>query len=107
MIFCIKGCRVIGFAGSDEKCKWLIEELGFDCAANYKTSDISKFLKESAPNGVDCYFDNVGGEISSIVISQMNQYGRVAVCGAISTYNETDPEKRKGWTGSLFLINNL
>ncbi|XP_047030148.1 prostaglandin reductase 1-like isoform X1 [Helicoverpa zea] len=91
----ILGCRVIGFAGTDEKCEWLIKELGFDYAGNYKTTDISKFLKDSAPNGVDCYFDNVGGELSTMVMSQMNQYGRVAVCGAISTYNETDPEKRK------------
>lgn len=90
------GCRVIGFAGTDEKCQWLVNELGFDYAANYKNTDLAEFLKEAAPNGIDCYFDNVGGEISSTVMSQMNQNGRVAVCGAISSYNETDPEKRKG-----------
>lgn len=90
------GCRVIGFAGTDEKCEYLVKELGFDSAANYKTTELAKFLKDNAPKGVDCYFDNVGGEISSTVISQMNQYGRVAICGAISSYNETDPAKRKG-----------
>lgn len=89
------GCRVIGIAGTDEKCEWLVKELGFDYAANYKTADLAKYLKEAAPNGVDCYFDNVGGEISSTVMSQMNEYGRVAVCGAIASYNVTDPEKRK------------
>lgn len=91
----ILGCRVIGFAGSDDKCEWLVKELGFDYAGNYKTTNLAEFLKEAAPKGVDCYFDNVGGEISSTVMSQMNNYGRIAVCGAISGYNETDPEKRK------------
>lgn len=95
-IVIFSGCRVIGLAGTNEKCDWLINDLGFDVAGNYKTVDIAKFLKESAPNNVDCYFDNVGGEMSSTVLSQMNPFGRVAVCGAISSYNETDPEKRKG-----------
>ncbi|XP_063825088.1 prostaglandin reductase 1-like [Ostrinia nubilalis] len=88
----IKGCRVIGFAGSDDKVQWLEKELGFDKAFNYKTVDILKSLKEAAPKGVDCYFDNVGGEISSLILSQMNDYGRASVCGSISAYNE-DPSK--------------
>ncbi|XP_046970486.1 prostaglandin reductase 1-like [Vanessa cardui] len=83
----IKGCKVIGFAGSDDKVKWLEKELGFDKAFNYKTADIQKELKAAAPNGVDCYFDNVGGAISSIIVGQMNKRGRVVVCGSISTYN--------------------
>ncbi|XP_046960844.1 prostaglandin reductase 1-like [Vanessa cardui] len=86
----IKGCNVIGFAGSDDKVEWLEKELGFDKAFNYKTADIQKELKAAAPNGVDCYFDNVGGEMSSIIIGQMNKRGRVVVCGSISSYNE-DP----------------
>ncbi|KAL0841454.1 hypothetical protein ABMA28_015140 [Loxostege sticticalis] len=86
----IKGCKVIGFAGSDEKVKWLETELGFDKAINYKTADVYKALKEVAPEGVDCYFDNVGGEISSAIISQMRLRGRVTVCGSISAYNEKD-----------------
>ncbi|XP_045768622.1 prostaglandin reductase 1-like [Maniola jurtina] len=84
----IKGCRVIGFAGSDDKVNWLEKDLGFDKAFNYKTVDVKKVLKEAAPNGIDCYFDNVGGEMSSIIISQMNDFGRVSVCGSISVYNE-------------------
>ncbi|CAB3385251.1 Hypothetical predicted protein [Cloeon dipterum] len=84
----IKGCRVIGFAGSDDKVEWLKKEIGFDAAYNYKTVDIDKALAESAPNGVDCYFDNVGGEMSSIVMNRMNHFGRVSVCGAISSYND-------------------
>nr|CAD7201308.1 unnamed protein product [Timema douglasi] len=88
----IKGCKVIGFAGSDEKVKWIKEELGFDAAFNYKTKDVTEALKESAPDGVDCYFDNVGGEMSSAVINQMKQFGRISVCGSISSYNN-DPSK--------------
>lgn len=83
----LKGCRVIGFAGSDEKCAWLEKELGFDKAINYKKGDMKAALREAAPKGVDCYFDNVGGELSSVIIFQMNPYGRIAVCGSISSYN--------------------
>ena len=82
----IKGCTVIGFAGDDEKIQWL-KELGFDYAFNYKTTDATKELKLAAPNGVDCYFDNVGGELSSQIIEQMRDFGRISVCGAISAYN--------------------
>lgn len=88
----IKGCKVIGFAGSDEKVQWLEKELGFDKAINYKTADAQDALKAAAPNGVDCYFDNVGGELSSIIIGQMNTRGRVSVCGSISAYN-ADPSQ--------------
>lgn len=83
----LKGCIVIGVAGSDEKCKWLEEKLGFDRAINYKTADVKAELKKAAPDGVDCYFDNVGGTISSVIISQMSDYGRISVCGSISSYN--------------------
>jgi prostaglandin reductase 1 len=83
----IKGCKVVGFAGSDEKCKWLEDELGFDKAINYKSGDMAKALKEAAPEGVDCYFDNVGGELSATILQQMNVFGRISVCGAISGYN--------------------
>jgi len=84
----IKGCKVVGFAGSDDKCQWLEKELGFDKAINYKTAgNLKEALKQAAPNGVDCYFDNVGGEISSMIYSTMNKFGRISVCGAISGYN--------------------
>ncbi|XP_047529425.1 prostaglandin reductase 1-like [Vanessa atalanta] len=88
----IKGCKVIGFAGSDNKVNWLEKELGFDKALNYKTVDVQTALKSAAPNGIDCYFDNVGGEISSTIMAQMNKKGRVAVCGSISSYN-ADPSQ--------------
>lgn len=84
----IKGCKVIGFVGSDDKVQWLEKELKFDKAINYKTADVAKALKNAASKGVDCYFDNVGGELSSVIINQMNVFGRVSVCGSISSYND-------------------
>ncbi|KAL2716537.1 prostaglandin reductase 1-like [Vespula squamosa] len=84
----VLGLRVIGIAGSDEKCKWLVNELGFDSAINYKKQDISLELKKAAPKGIDLYFDNVGGDISSAVIYQMNPFGRISLCGSISSYNK-------------------
>ncbi|KYN10151.1 Prostaglandin reductase 1 [Trachymyrmex cornetzi] len=81
------GLNVIGICGSDEKCKWLTEEMGFDFAINYKTMLVAARLREIAPQGVDCYFDNVGGDISGTVMYQMNLFGRVGVCGSISSYN--------------------
>lgn len=83
----IKGLRVIGIAGTDDKCDWIVKDLGFDVAINYKTANLEEELKKAAPNGVDCYFDNVGGEISSVVLNQMNEFGRISVCGSISAYN--------------------
>ncbi|XP_058811534.1 prostaglandin reductase 1-like [Topomyia yanbarensis] len=82
----IKGCEVVGIAGSDEKCEWL-KGLGCDHVINYKTSDIEVELRKAAPRGVDCYFDNVGGHITEIVREQMNVFGRISVCGSISSYN--------------------
>ncbi|XP_026746878.1 prostaglandin reductase 1-like [Trichoplusia ni] len=87
------GCRVVGFAGTDDKCQYLEKELGFDRAFNYKTVNIRAALKEGCPKKVDCYFDNVGGEISSTIMNYMNKYGRVAVCGSISSYNDVNVPK--------------
>lgn len=81
------GLTVIGICGSDDKCKWLTEEMGFDSVINYKTMPVATSLRKAAPQGVDCYFDNVGGDISSTVIYQMKLFGRVAVCGSISSYD--------------------
>jgi NADPH-dependent curcumin reductase CurA len=86
----IRGCRVVGIAGSDVKTKHLIEELRFDAAVNYKTvPHLRRALKDACPNGVDVYFDNVGGEISDAVNSLINKYARISLCGQISIYNET------------------
>lgn len=91
----IKGCRVIGFVGSDEKVQWLEKELGFDKAINYKSGDLSKALKAAAPNGVDCLFENVGGELTTTIMMQMNKAGRAAMCGCISIYNQDTSERPK------------
>ena len=86
----IQGCRVIGTAGSAEKVAHL-KALGFDEAINYKTTpDIAQALAEAAPNGVDCYFDNVGGAITDAVYDLLNKHARIALCGQISTYNATE-----------------
>ncbi|MBL0076074.1 MAG: alpha/beta fold hydrolase [Rhodocyclaceae bacterium] len=86
----IKGLRVVGIAGSDDKCAWLVNELGFDAAVNYKSADLRGQLKAACPTGVDVYFENVGGEILDTALSVMNNFGRVVVCGLISQYNATD-----------------
>ncbi len=89
----IKGCRAVGIAGADQKVEWLVNELDFDAAFNYKTtSDYSAKLKELCPKGIDCYFDNVGGAITDAVFPLMNVFGRVSVCGLISQYNLEKPE---------------
>ncbi|XP_067683256.1 prostaglandin reductase 1-like [Haliotis asinina] len=82
----IKGCKVIGYAGTKEKCDWLKDELGFDAVFNYKETKLQDSIKEAAPEGVDCYFDNVGGEFSSTVMFNIKQFGRIAVCGQIDEY---------------------
>ncbi|XP_063908002.1 prostaglandin reductase 1-like isoform X2 [Zophobas morio] len=86
----IKGCKVIGIAGSEEKGKWLVNDLNFDNFINYKDPKFKEKLEELTPKGVDCYFDNVGGQISSEVLHRMNKHGRISVCGSISTYNDKE-----------------
>lgn len=87
----IVGCHVVGIAGSDAKCKWIVDDLGFDSAINYKTEDVYKALKQHCPNGIDVYFENVGGKILDAVMAQMNLRARISVCGLISQYNATEP----------------
>ncbi|MEM9634572.1 MAG: NADP-dependent oxidoreductase [Pseudomonadota bacterium] len=90
------GLRVIGIAGTQEKCDWLVNELGFDAALNYRTDDLSKGLKEFAPNGIDLHFENVGGEPFNAGLKSMAPFGRMIFCGFISVYNgeakDTPPE---------------
>jgi NADPH-dependent curcumin reductase CurA len=88
----IKGCRVIGLAGSDEKCAWIVDELGYDEAINYKSvGDVGAAVASACPDGIDIYFDNVGGEILDAALAQIALRGRVVICGAISVYNATEP----------------
>lgn len=86
----LKGCRVVGIAGSDDKTSYLKQELGFDETINYKTAtDMKAAMKEACPDGVDVYFDNVGGEISDAVYLNLNEFSRIAICGQIAYYNST------------------
>lgn len=87
----IKGCRVVGIAGADDKCKWIVDELGFDAAINYKTENVYEALKKQCPNGIDIDFENVGGEIMDAVLAQINLRARIVLCGLISGYNATQP----------------
>lgn len=89
----IKGCRVVGIAGGRDKCDWLVKELGFDAAIDYKAEDVRKALKAAAPAGIDVYFDNVGGDILDAALANLARGARIVICGAISQYNNTTPVK--------------
>ncbi|OYD07090.1 NADP-dependent oxidoreductase [Paludifilum halophilum] len=88
----LKGCRVVGIAGSRKKTDFLTKELGFDAAVNYKEDDVPNALKKACPNGVDIYFDNVGGEVSDAVIRLINHQARIPICGQIALYNLEKPD---------------
>jgi NADPH-dependent curcumin reductase CurA len=87
----IAGARVVGIAGGKEKCDWLVSELGFDAAIDYKSEDTAQRIAELCPQGLDIYFDNVGGEILDMALDNLAQHARVVLCGGISRYNETGP----------------
>lgn len=92
-----EGLRVVGIAGSDEKCKWLVDELGFDAAINYKSQDLDAQLRIAAPNGVDVFYENTGGPIQEVIFNQLNRYGRVVVCGVLADYSNDVPSKGPSW----------
>lgn len=87
----IKGCRVVGIAGGPEKCRYLKEELGCDATIDYKAGNIDAAMREACPEGIDVYFDNVGGEILDAALGQINNFARVVECGMISQYNADEP----------------
>lgn len=87
----IQGCRVVGIVGNDEKCDWITQQLGYDAAINYNNDNIRKALREYCPDGIDCHFEQVGNAIViDAVLSRLNNYGRIALCGWISGYNATE-----------------
>jgi NADPH-dependent curcumin reductase len=86
----IKGCRVVGIAGGPQKCEWVSGELGFDACIDYKSADVDGALREHCPEGIDVYFDNVGGEILDAALARLARGARVVICGAISQYNNLD-----------------
>ena len=85
----IKGCRVVGIAGGPAKCAWLTDELGFDAAIDYKAQSVAKELRALCPQGIDVYFDNVGGEILDAALTRLARGARIVICGAVSQYNAT------------------
>ena len=87
----LQGCRAVGIAGGAEKCKYVVKELGFDACVDYKAGNLHEDLKAAAPDGIDCYFENVGGEVMDTAFRQLNPFSRVALCGMISDYNATEP----------------
>jgi len=87
----IKGCRTVGLAGGADKCRLLVEEFGFDAAIDYKREDVKAALRQHCPDGIDVYFDNVGADHLDAALVMLNDHGRVAMCGAIATYNATEP----------------
>ena len=103
----IKGCRAVGIAGGKAKCDWLVKELGFDAAVDYKSGSLFKALKEAAPKGIDVYFDNVGGDILEACLFQMNNGGRVACCGAISAYDGAAPPAGPRGVPGLIVVKRL
>ncbi|MGO4450091.1 NADP-dependent oxidoreductase [Phyllobacterium sp. TAF24] len=97
----IKGCRVIGIAGGAEKCAWLMSHLGFDAAVDYKAGNLFKDLRALVPNGIDVYFDNVGGDTLEACLALMNTHGRIACCGAVSQYDGAPTAGPRGIPGLI------
>jgi NADPH-dependent curcumin reductase CurA len=97
----INGCRVIGVAGSDEKCAYVVDDLGFDAAINYKTQDVTAEFGRLCPDGIDVYFDNVGGPVLDAVFENLAKGARIAICGQISQYNAVDPPQGPRNIGNL------
>ncbi|MEE9348793.1 MAG: NADP-dependent oxidoreductase [Flavobacteriaceae bacterium] len=98
----IKGCKVVGIAGGKEKCDYLVNELGFDSAIDYKSDNVIAAIKEHCPKGIDVFFDNVGGEILDAALTRLRKNARIVICGAISQYNAT--KKIKGPSNYLSLL---
>lgn len=96
-----EGLRVVGVAGSDEKCRWLESELGFDVALNYKNPDLKKIFAAAVPTGVDIYFENTGGPIQKLAYDRMNPHGRIIVCGLISDYNASALTPGPNWMNMI------
>jgi NADPH-dependent curcumin reductase len=88
----IRGCRVVGIAGSDDKCAWLTRDLGFDAAINYKTTDVGEALEAHCPTGIDIDFENVGGRIFDAILGHINLHARIVLCGLIAHYTATRPQ---------------
>lgn len=95
------GCHVVGIAGGPDKCKWVVDHLGFDACVDYRAGGLFKALRTACPDGIDVYFDNVGGSILEATLALMNEKGRIACCGAISQYDSANPTGPRNLPGAL------
>ena len=93
----IKGCRAVGIAGSQDKCDYVVRELGFDACVNYRTGDLVQALRKACPTGIDVYFENVGGDVQKAVLQLINLNARIPLCGLISEYNAVEPPSGPNW----------
>jgi NADPH-dependent curcumin reductase CurA len=103
----ILGCRVVGIAGSEEKCRFLEDELGFDATVSHRSLELRGELKEACPRGVDVYFDNVGGPLLGQALTRMNVHGRIVCCGVVSQYDRSDPEPGPRAVPGLVVVKRL
>lgn len=103
----IKGCRVVGISGSDEKNAMLTRDLGFEATVNYKSETLRDDLRAACPNGIDVYFDNVGGPLLDTVLARMNMHGRVVCCGSVSQYDSPDAAVGSRMVPALLIVNRL
>lgn len=97
----IKGCRVVGIAGGERKCRYLRDELGFDAALDHRAPGLAERLAEACPDGIDIYWENVGGQVSATVLPLLNRFARIPVCGLVALYNESKPAPQHGETPDL------
>ena len=97
----LKGCRAVGIAGARDKCDYVVDELGFDACVNYKTGALVPALSAACPDGIDVYFENVGGEVTEAVVQLLNPFSRIPLCGLISMYNATSPAPGPSWRALL------
>lgn len=93
----LKGCRAVGIAGSQDKCDYVVRELGFDACVNYKTGDLVQALRKACPAGIDVYFENVGGDVQRAVLQLINMNARIPLCGLIAEYNAVEPPSGPSW----------
>lgn len=98
----ITGCRVVGIAGSEAKCRYVVDELGFDACVSHRSRDLPGDLRAACPNGIDVYFENVGGAVLDAVVEGLNKDARIPLCGLIAHYNATEPERGPSFRSLLF-----
>ena len=97
----VRGCRAVGVAGAEEKCRYVVDELGFDACVSHREADLPGALRTACPNGIDVYFENVGGAVLDAVLGIVNRDARIPLCGLIAEYNATEPERGPGWRALL------